>query len=42
MQQAAQAGIEVEMFGDGMARAQNPPAGALLLPGQHISVRFAR
>src|SRR5579884_2482485 len=42
MQQAAQAGIEVEMFGDGLARAQNPPAGALLMPGQHISVRFAR
>jgi PASTA domain len=42
MQEATASGIEVELFGNGMARAQSPMAGAVLLPGEHISVRFAR
>lgn len=42
MQLAASAGIDVDMLGDGLARAQNPPAGALLVPGEHIRVRFTR
>jgi cell division protein FtsI (penicillin-binding protein 3) len=42
MQEATATGVEVDLFGDGMARAQSPVAGAVLLPGEHISVRFAR
>ena len=42
MQQATATGLEVELFGDGLARGQTPPAGAVLQPGEHIAVRFAR
>ncbi|HEY1215563.1 MAG TPA: penicillin-binding transpeptidase domain-containing protein, partial [Bryobacteraceae bacterium] len=42
MEEAAQNGIEIDMLGQGMARAQSPPAGALIMPGEHILVRFAR
>lgn len=35
-------GVEVEMVGDGVARAQDPPPGAALLPGRRVKVRFAR
>jgi cell division protein FtsI (penicillin-binding protein 3) len=42
IQESTATGIEVDMMGDGLARAQNPPAGALLTPGEHIHVRFAR
>ena len=42
MQEATATGIEVDLFGDGMARAQTPVAGAVLIPGEHIAVRFAR
>lgn len=42
MEEAAAQGLEVDMLGSGLARAQNPPAGAALSPGAHIQVRFAR
>ncbi len=42
MEEAAETGIEVDMLGDGLARAQSPSAGSLLLPGERIQVRFAR
>jgi cell division protein FtsI (penicillin-binding protein 3) len=42
MQEAAESGILVDMFGDGLARGQTPAPGALLIPGEHITVRFAR
>ncbi len=42
VQEAASEGVEIDMFGDGMARRQSPPAGAPLNPGAHIQVRFAR
>ena len=42
LQQAASSGIDIDMSGDGLARAQDPPAGASLIPGEHIQVRFAR
>ncbi len=42
MQLATADGIDVDMLGEGLARAQNPPAGALLVPGEHIRVRFTR
>jgi cell division protein FtsI (penicillin-binding protein 3) len=41
VQEAASSGLDVNLFGDGLARAQTPPAGAVLLPGSHIYVRFA-
>jgi cell division protein FtsI (penicillin-binding protein 3) len=42
MQEATASGIEVDFFGDGMARAQSPLAGTVLTPGERIAVRFAR
>jgi membrane carboxypeptidase/penicillin-binding protein len=42
MQQAAAEGLDVEMRGDGLARAQLPTAGAPLTPGEHIRVKFTR
>ncbi len=40
MQEAASSGLEVELFGSGLSRAQSPAPGALLMPGQPIQVRF--
>lgn len=40
--EAAADGLEVDMFGSGLARAQTPQAGAALLPGERIRVRFQR
>jgi len=42
MQRATENGIDVDMFGEGLARDQNPAPGAALIPGEHIRVRFAR
>jgi cell division protein FtsI (penicillin-binding protein 3) len=42
IEEATALGIEVDMLGDGLARAQDPPAGALMAPGEHIRVRFTR
>ncbi len=42
VQEATATGVEVDLFGDGMARTQTPVAGAVLVPGEHIAVRFAR
>lgn len=42
MQEATEAGIEVEMLGEGLARAQFPLAGTPLIPGEHIRVKFTR
>jgi membrane peptidoglycan carboxypeptidase len=42
MQEAAAEGLDVEMRGDGLARAQLPTAGAPLMPGEHIRVKFTR
>jgi cell division protein FtsI (penicillin-binding protein 3) len=39
---AEQTGIEVEPSGSGVAREQFPPAGARIVPGQKVTVRFAR
>lgn len=39
---AAGQGIDVDLLGDGVARAQSIPAGRAVLPGEHVSVRFAR
>jgi PASTA domain len=42
MQEATENGIEVDMLGEGLAREQHPEPGAVLNPGEHIQVRFAR
>jgi cell division protein FtsI (penicillin-binding protein 3) len=42
MQEAAADGLDVDMFGAGLARTQTPPPGAALMPGEHIQVRFSR
>jgi membrane peptidoglycan carboxypeptidase len=42
MQEAAAGGVDLDMLGDGLARAQTPAPGALLLPGVRVRVRFAR
>ena len=42
MQEATENGIDVDMLGEGLAREQNPAPGAVLNPGEHIRVRFAR
>lgn len=42
MEEAAAGGIQVDMRGSGLARAQEPAAGALLMPGERIRVIFAR
>jgi hypothetical protein len=39
---AAGQGIDIDLSGDGVARAQSIPPGRAVLPGEHISVRFAR
>jgi hypothetical protein len=35
-------GLKVEWEGSGIARAQQPPAGSTLKPGELIRVSFAR
>jgi cell division protein FtsI (penicillin-binding protein 3) len=42
MLEATASGIDVDLFGDGLARQQNPQPGAVMIPGSHIHVRFAR
>ena len=41
MQEATSTGIDVDLFGDGLAQTQRPAAGAVLVPGTHIHVQFA-
>ena len=42
LQEASLTGLDISLFGNGLARAQTPAPGALLLPDTHIHVRFAR
>ena len=42
LEEATSDGVEVEMFGEGLARGQSPPPGAPLYPGAHVQVKFAR
>ncbi len=42
VEEAASEGIEVELIGHGMARAQRPEAGTLLPPGERVRVQFTR
>lgn len=40
LEQSLAAGVPVEVVGSGIARAQTPPAGAFLNPGQRVKVEF--
>ncbi len=42
MQEAGSAGITVELMGHGLARAQSPPAGAVLPAGERVLVQLSR
>jgi len=42
VEEAQQAGIEVDVLGSGLAQQQSPPAGSRLTAGGHVAVRFAR
>jgi beta-lactam-binding protein with PASTA domain len=42
VQEATATGVDVDLYGEGLAKAQNPAAGALLQPGAHIAIRFSR
>jgi len=42
MEEATAKGIQVDMKGRGLARAQRPEPGAALLPGEHVRVLFMR
>jgi len=40
LEESLAAGVPVEIVGSGVARAQTPPAGAFLNPGQRVRVEF--
>jgi len=42
IEESEKAGLEVDIFGSGVARQQNPPPGARLPMGGHVTVQFAR
>ena len=42
VEEAAADGVEIDLSGNGLARAQSPPPGTSLLPGERIQVRFER
>jgi len=42
IEESEKAGLEVDIFGSGVARQQNPPPGARLPIGGHVTVQFAR
>jgi cell division protein FtsI (penicillin-binding protein 3) len=42
LEQAENAGIELEVSGSGIAQAQSPPAGSHIPHGGHVSVRFGK
>lgn len=42
LEQSVAAGVDVDVLGSGIARAQFPQAGAILPPGERVRVQFAR
>lgn len=42
LEEAEDAGIELEISGSGLAESQSPAAGSHIPPGGHVSVRFGR
>ncbi|HKR31004.1 MAG TPA: penicillin-binding protein [Terriglobales bacterium] len=42
IEESERAGLEVDVFGSGVAKQQNPPPGAHIPAGSHVTVQFAR
>ena len=42
LEEAEEAGIEIEVAGSGVGQEQTPAAGSRIPPGGHVSVRFSR
>src|SRR5205823_5306693 len=42
LQQSAEQGLPVEVAGDGIARAQDPPPGSRIAPNGQVRVQFGR
>ena len=42
LEESAATGLPVEVQGDGMARAQDPPPGTILAPGSRVHVQLTR
>jgi cell division protein FtsI (penicillin-binding protein 3) len=42
IEESEEAGLEVDIFGSGVATQQNPAPGARLPSGGHVTVQFAR
>jgi cell division protein FtsI (penicillin-binding protein 3) len=42
IEESEKAGLEIDVFGSGVAREQNPPPGSRLPSGGHVTVQFAR
>ncbi|HEU5233443.1 MAG TPA: penicillin-binding protein [Terriglobales bacterium] len=42
IEESERAGLEVDVFGSGVAKQQNPPPGARIPAGGHVTVQFAR
>jgi cell division protein FtsI (penicillin-binding protein 3) len=42
IEESEKAGLEIDVFGSGVARDQNPPPGSRLPSGGHVTVQFAR
>jgi hypothetical protein len=42
IEESERAGLELDVFGSGVARQQNPPPGARIPAGGHVTVQFAR
>jgi cell division protein FtsI (penicillin-binding protein 3) len=42
MEEATAKGVQVDMKGRGLARAQRPEPGVALMPGEHVRVLFMR
>jgi cell division protein FtsI (penicillin-binding protein 3) len=40
VEMAQEAGFEIDVIGDGMAREQAPPPGTRIAPGGRVAVRF--
>lgn len=42
IEESERAGLEVDVFGSGVAKQQNPPPGSRIPAGGHVTVQFAR
>jgi hypothetical protein len=42
MEESLAAGVNVQLFGDGLASNQDPPPGSSIRPGVAVKVRFGR